>query len=165
MDTVQNQLADGSRYAKPGCWRASKPAGDFPRRASPISKSPLGASRVFSEPSRRPTAARSSHPPPTPGADTPPLGGRFALRPYSSLFMFLPVSSDDPGGAQDVGQGYRVRGLSCLLRPRLAAAYIALHGSGRLDRLDGCWSHHGTGHWTGIRITASHLHLHSALEG
>jgi len=99
----------GPRYAKPGCWRASRPASDFPRRASPISKLPLGASRVFSEPSRRPTGARSSQPLTPLGVDTPPVVGQSLLSLHYSHYIFF-FFWPSPWGARDLGQGYCVRG-------------------------------------------------------
>lgn len=126
------------RYSKPGYWRASKPASNFPRRASQISKLPLGASRVFSEPSRRPTGARSSQPLTPLGVDTPPLVGQFSLSLHSSPSIFLFFSFGHRRGRPGRGTRLLCKGaMSCLLRPRLTAAYIALHESGRLDRLEG----------------------------
>lgn len=43
--------------------------------------------------------------------------------------------------------------MSCLLRPRLTAAYIALHESGRLDRLGGAAGR--TVEWGARRVFAS----------
>jgi len=48
-DTVLNFT-----ITKPGCWKALRQASDFPKLDSRISKSPLGASRASSVPSRRP---------------------------------------------------------------------------------------------------------------
>ena len=120
---------------EPGYWRASRLAGDFPRRASPISKSPPAASRLFWEPSRSPPAACSSQPPMAPLADTPPLAGSSTRYSGPPRFSFFSPPSLPFGHTARGTRLLLCKGLSCLLRPRLTAAYIALHGDRRLDRL------------------------------